>query len=80
MVGLAAVAAVLFFTGVGGGRVVLLLWFGGCAAMMLLMMRGMSGTQQDMHGGQQPARIRDEVGAIPHADSDPLGPLDPGHR
>lgn len=51
MLGLVALAAVLFFTGIGGGSLILLLWLVGCAAMMFFMMRG-TGSGDGHHGGQ----------------------------
>lgn len=49
MVGLAAVAVVLFSTGNAGGWVPYV-WVGACAVMMFFMMRGMGGMGDDARG------------------------------
>ncbi len=61
MVGLAALAVVLYTTGIGGGGWVLFLLVGGCAVMMFFMMRGMGGMGGGpQHGGDGRGEPKDE--------------------
>lgn len=50
MVGMVAVGAVLFFTGVLGGSAFALLWPLACVAMMLAMMWAMGRASRDSQG------------------------------
>ncbi|MBA3744606.1 hypothetical protein [Sporichthya sp.] len=71
MIGLLALGAALFFSGVTDGGALFLLWPIACMAMMFFMMRGMGGMQR---GRADHEERRDTDATIPEPQDHSSGP------